>query len=140
MKILIIDDSATDCVTLSRLIELQGHIAVAITNFQQLADVTLHEFDLALVDLWLTALDPEATLEEAKKLPIPFVAITGDCSPDLARKIGRLGLPLLNKSRMNFSEITHHALGLAEAAKERRDLLEEVRNLKIFKDNPAEPH
>lgn len=145
MKVLIIDDSDADAATLARMVEQQGHTAHAVQSLEAAAEIDLTGFDLALVDLWMPGYDPASTLEAARSLPIPYIVVTGDTNRDLAGRIGRLGLSLINKSAMNFEEMASHAFGLAESAaekrqlmEERRQLMEEIAKLKIFQRIPDE--
>lgn len=132
VNILIIDDSEVDAMWLKRLAEEQGHTAESVPTVADIDKLDTSKYDLAIVDLYMPEFDPNEVLDKARELKCPFVIMTGSTDPKTAKNIGKEEIGLVIKQASNFQSLVNYAIGLAEAARDRAQEMDELRQLSIF--------
>ena len=126
-KILIIDDEQAIRVTLSTILEDEGHTAVARESGEEgLAAFARDEFDLIILDLWLPGIDGLAVLERLRNAGAPpVIVISGHGTLDTAVRATRLGAYDFLEKPLSLERVLltlNHALSDRKLRDEVRDL------------------
>jgi len=93
-RIIIVDDEINIIKTLTSILKDEGHTVISASSKKEFQDLFKHEeFDLALIDVWLSDCDGLELLSEIKKRnsEISVIMISGHGSIDIAVKSTRMG-------------------------------------------------
>ena len=93
-RIIIVDDELNIIKTLTSILEDEGHTVISASNKKEFQDLLkIEEFDLALIDVWLSDCDGLELIAEVKKRnsDVSVIMISGHGSIDIAVKSTRMG-------------------------------------------------